>query len=187
MPVLKVILFSLLGMILFIGSTTTLYAQAPPSQEYQVKAVFLYNFTQFVEWPDSAFATENAPLVIGILGKDPFGAYLDEVVADEKVKGHPIIVQRYEHLDEMRACHILFIQMVKKDQTRQIMSALKNKSILTVCEGDGFMQQGGAIRFITVNKKIRFQINPEVAKTRGLHISSKLLSLAEIFSIKQNN
>src|ERR1700741_2837366 len=79
------------------------------SREYQVKAVFLFNFAQFVDWPPAAFSGADAPLVIGILCDDPFGPYLDETVRDEKVADRPLEIQRYRRVDEIRTCHVLFI------------------------------------------------------------------------------
>lgn len=187
MPILKTILSSLLCILLLGCGATVLYAQASPLREYQVKAVFLYNFTQFVEWPDSAYTMTDEPLVIGILGKDPFGAYLDEVVAGEEVNGHPLQVQRFEQVDDLGSCHLLFISKEKKAQLTEVMQALKTRSVLTVSDEDGFMHQGGMVKFITVNNKIRLQINPEAAKAAGLHISSRLLSLAEIITLEKRN
>ena len=84
-------------------------AQNFPTRENQVKAVFLFNFTQFVEWPANAFSSSDAPFVIGIVGNDPFGNYLEETVKGEKMKDHPLIIQRYRDLRDIQNCHLLFI------------------------------------------------------------------------------
>lgn len=152
-------------------------AQTTPSREYQVKAVFLYNFTQFVEWPPEALSG-NAPFIIGILGNDPFGSYIDETVAGETMLGHPIQVQRYEDIKDVKNCHILFIS--RDQQIKEVISALNNHSTLTVSDTDNFANNGGMIRFFTQNNKIRLQINPSAAKAVKLNISSKLLRVAEI-------
>lgn len=157
-----------------------LSAQAPPSKEYQVKAVFLFNFTQFVEWPASAYPAENAPIVIGVLGKNPFSTYLEKVISGEVVKGHPLVVKHFNHVEEVKECHILFINEKDVNKLEQIVLNLKGQNILTVSDADTFMPQGGMVRFITVDKKIKFQINPDAAKAANLNISSKLLSLAQI-------
>lgn len=157
-----------------------LSAQAPPSREYQIKAVFLFNFTQFVEWPVSAYPVAGTPIVIGVLGEDPFGAYLDEVVTGEEVKGHPLVIQRFNSVDEVKTCHILFINIADADKLERVIDHLKGRSILTVSDAASFMRQGGMIRFITEDQKIRFQVNPEVTKADSLTISSKMLRLAEI-------
>lgn len=154
-------------------------AQTVPSKEYQVKAVFLFNFAQFVEWPTNAFSVSNAPLVIGVLGDDPFGSFLDETVRGETVNGHPLVIQRYQQSDEIKDCHILFISRSEAGRFESILAGLKNRAILTVGDVEGFAQRGGMVRFVT-DKKIRLRINLEVAKAAGLTISSKLLRPSEI-------
>ncbi|HXA02484.1 MAG TPA: YfiR family protein [Cytophagaceae bacterium] len=178
MPVLKKIK-SLRLYATLIACTFFLSSLNPPSREYQVKAVFLFNFTQFVEWPSNAFSA-GAPMVIGILGDDPFGSYLDETVSGENVNGHPLVIQRYRKIEDVKSCHVLFISTSETNNIEQIVASLKGRSILTVSDTPGFIQQGGIIRFFTSNNKIQFQINPEAARAAGLSISSKLLRLAEI-------
>lgn len=155
-------------------------AQTTDNREYQVKAAFLFNFSQFVEWPATALPETKTPLVIGVLGENPFGAYLQEIVSGEEVNGHPLVVQQYKNAEEIKTCHILFINLAEKDKPEQVIASFKGRSILTVGDGNNFIKQGGIIRFITRNNKIQFQINPESAKDAGLMISSKLLKLAEI-------
>jgi len=155
------------------------------SKEYQVKAVFLFNFTQFVEWPATAFTEPETPFVIGILGKDPFGNFLDQTISGEKVSGRPIVVQRFQTLEEIKTCHILFIN-VTDNRFKPTITSLKNKNILTVGDANGFTKQGGMIRFITEENKIRIRINLEASEAADLTISSKLLRLAEIVSTQKN-
>src|SRR5690606_17137040 len=154
--------------------------QRLPEKQYQVKAAFLYNFTQFVEWPDSAFSEANAPLIIGVVGEDHFGSYLEEVVAGEQMNGHPLIVKRFNDDEEITTCHILFVSVKSKNNSEKIIERTKGKSILTVSDIPTFLQNGGMIRFISVNNKIQFQINPGASISADLKISSKLLRLAEI-------
>lgn len=150
-----------------------LNAQTSPTREYQVKAVFLYNFTQFVHWPPS-----GGPFVIGVLGNDPFGAYLDETVAGEKVAGKPIVIKRYKETNDVNACHILFISA--SQVSTETLTRLKSRNVLTVGDSGSFIKQGGMIRFYTENNKIRLQINLAAAKEANLEISSKLLRVADI-------
>lgn len=169
-----------MNILLLILPAIFLSAQAPPAREYQVKAVFLFNFTQFVEWPPSAFSSSGAPLVIGILGKDPFGPYLQEAVSGEKVNGHPLVIQHYNNLQELRECHLLFINQAAINKPGQLMEGVKGRSILLISDDSNFLNQGGMINFFTKNNKIQIQINPETVKAANLTISSKLLRLAEI-------
>ena len=167
-----------LSLLLLFGSEAQ--AQTASAREYQIKAVFLFNFSQFVEWPPNAFAGLQAPLVIGVLGDDPFGTFLDEAVRGEKSGGHPIVVRRYHNVGETSGCHILFISYAEADRLELAFMSLKGRSILTVGDANGFAQRGGMIRFVTDNNKIRLRINLEAAKAAGLTLSSKLLRPAEI-------
>ena len=166
------------GLLLLAG----LDASAPtgPSREYQIKAVFLFNFAQFVEWPPRAFASANSPIVIGVLGENPFGEYLDETVRGEKVENRPLEVQRYLQVDEIKTCHVLFISRSEASRLDQILVSLKDRSILLVGDGDDFVQRGGMIRLATNQSKIRVSINVDAAKAANLTISSKLLRAAEL-------
>jgi hypothetical protein len=168
------------GLLLLGGSDAS--TQTGVSKGYQVKAVFLFNFAQFVEWPPSAFAAASSPIVIGVLGEDPFGAYLDETVRGEKVDNRPLEVQRYRLVDEIKICHILFISRSEASHLEQILVSLKDRSLLVVGDGDDFAQRGGMIRLATVQNKIRLIINVEVAQRASLTISSKLLRSAELIT-----
>ncbi|HEY3405739.1 MAG TPA: YfiR family protein [Ohtaekwangia sp.] len=157
-------------------------AQSEAAREHQVKAVFLFNFAQFVQWPDIAFDHTTSQLVIGVLGTDPFGSFLDETVKGESVNGHPLRVLRFQKPEDVVGCHILFIQIPKNEQLREVLEKLKGRHILTVSESTTFIKQGGIVRFVKENNKIRFQINLAAAKEADLVISSKLLRLAEVVS-----
>lgn len=148
-----------------------------PTPANQVKAVFLYNFTQFVTWPPAAFSSSNAPFVIAVLGTDPFGAYLENVVQGERVDGHPIVVRRFTDSKEVRHCQILFIN---KSNAAAIAKELDSQGMLTVSDTDNFAKEGGMIRFYVESNKIRFQINAAAARQANLAISSKLLRLADV-------
>ena len=156
-------------------------AQAPAAPtEYQVKAVFLFNFSQFVDWPAAAFADGRAPLVIGVLGSDPFGATLDEIVRGETVNGRPLAVRRYQSVEQIDVCHILFIERSQSERLDAVLAALKGRNVLTVGDFEGFARRGGMIRFMTVGNKIRLRINLAAAQEAKVTISSKLLRPAEI-------
>jgi hypothetical protein len=170
----------LIATALLISAGPEALAQPTLSREYQIKAVFLFNFTQFVGWPPEAFASPQAPLVIGILGDDPFGGYLDETVRGEKVNNRPFVVERYRRVEDVGDCQVLFIGRTDSRRLWHILNHLKGRSILTVGDMEGFAGNGGIIRFITENNRIKFRINVEAAEAAHLIISSKLLRLAEI-------
>jgi hypothetical protein len=158
------------------------FAQATVSREYQIKAVFLFNFTQFVDWPSGAFANPRAPLVIGVLGDDPFDGFLDDTVRGEKMNNHPLVVRRYRRVNEIEDCQVLFIGRTESRRLGRILAALKGRNILTVGDMEGFSRDGGVIRFVVENNRIRFRINVDAADAAHLTISSKLLRLAQITS-----
>jgi hypothetical protein len=167
--------FAVLGLLW----VTPLLAAAP--SEYQVKAVFLFNFSQFVEWPSQSFDTADAPFPICIVGTDRFGAALDETVRGEHVQGHPVIVKRYGDAGNVdSACRILFIGDSESAQLDTIMRSLTGRPILTVSDIEHSAERGAVIQFTNERNRLRLRINVSAAKSAGLTISSKLLRPAEI-------
>jgi YfiR/HmsC-like len=152
--------------------------------EYQVKAAFLYNFTKFTDWPASAFSSTNAPLVIGILGDDPFGPMLDEVVRGEVVRAHPLVVKRLGADEDLRSCQILFISRSEKHRLPALLSQLKGSPVLTVSDASDFAEQGGMVNFRLVQKTVKLEINQAATEAASLQISGKLLKLARIVQSK---
>ncbi|HEV7138986.1 MAG TPA: YfiR family protein [Steroidobacteraceae bacterium] len=152
-------------------------AHAEPTVQ-QVEAVFLFYFPQFVDWPAAAFADERAPIVIGVLGDDPFGGALDQAVAGERVNGRPVVVRRLKSVADATGCHILYISSSEAPQLQQILGALKDHDVLTVSDIDHFAQDGGMIRFVLVDQHVRLRVNAQAARAAGLKLSSKLLRAA---------
>jgi len=168
-----------LGLLLCLGPRLAAVDKAP-SAEFQLKAVFLFNFAQFVEWPARAWPTADAPLVIGVIGDDPFGTYLDELVRNEKVGAHPLAIQRLKRADDVAGCHILFFSRSEVDALDPALEALRGRSVLTVSDLDSFSRKGGMVRFVMEAGKIRLRINVEAAKAGELKISSKILRPATV-------
>jgi len=152
---------------------------AAPTED-QVEAVFVFNFSHFVEWPPDAFDSPSDPFIIGILGNDPFGAHLDQVVQGEQINGHPLRVQRFRSIADIKRCQILFIDRSETGRIGQILTALNGRSTLTVSQADEAAEHGVMIQFATENNRIRLRINVESARAAGLTISSKLLRPAAI-------
>lgn len=155
-------------------------ARAAAPTEYQVKAVFLYNFSRFVEWPDGAFADAKSPFVVGVFGFDPFGADLDEAVRGESVRGHPLVVRRVRNAAEAAQCQILFIHHSEGERLDEVLGVLEKRSTLTVSDIDGAAQRGVMIRLVTQDGRIRMRINVDSARAAQLTISSNLLRSAQI-------
>jgi hypothetical protein len=153
------------------------------SSEYLIKAGFIYNFAKFVEWPATTFSQPDSPIVIGILGTDPFGAIIDRIVEDKKIGGRGFIVKRLKwskDLKELKECKIVFVSSSEKGHLDDFVQALKGLPILTVGETPGFAERGGIIRFTLEDNKVRFEVNVEAAHQADLTISSRLLTLARI-------
>lgn len=179
MPLLKKITSYSINALLAFCSLFFVSAQIS-TREYQVKAVFVFNFSQFAEWPSQSFANPESPAVIGILGKDPFGPYLAETIVGENLNKHPLVIQHFNNVDEVSNCQILFINVSDKNKLKAILEKLKGKNILTISDANGFAKFGGIARIYTKDDKINIQINLEAAKEENITISSKLLKLAEI-------
>jgi hypothetical protein len=155
-------------------------AAAPAAREYEVKAAFLFNFAQYIEWPANAFQTPTAPLIIGILGDDPFGGELDRIVRGETIKNRPITIHRSRQVENLKHCHMVFVSKSEKARLAHVFATLAKGHCLTVGETDRFAHTGGIINFRLQGANVRFEINPEAARRGGLAISSKLLRLAII-------
>jgi hypothetical protein len=153
---------------------------APPPTEYQVKAAYLFNFGQFVEWPAQAWSSPNAPFVICVIGSDPFGTALDDVARGETLGGHPLQVRRIARPEEVRDCQILFFGRSEAGRIQQTLQALQGRSVLTVTDIEGAENQGAMIVLRNDSKHIRMRINLGAAKAGHLVISSKLLRPAEV-------
>jgi hypothetical protein len=170
----------LLGMALVLSWFQPPVSAQSPVPEYRVKATFLFQFTQFVDWPPEAFGAAEAPLVIAVLGEDPFGRFLDDTVRDEKANGHPLVVQRYQRIEEVKNCHVLYLAQQEARRIPDIESAFKQRNILTVSDAVDFTSRGGIIQFVTQEKRVGLRINLSAAKSANLTISSKLLRLARV-------
>jgi len=145
--------------------------------EYDVKAAFLYNFTRFIEWPPEAFRDARAPLTLCVVGKDPFGEVLDDVVQGESVGGRELEVARPDPDDDLARCQILFVSRSEHARLGALLGRLKDKSVFTVGEEEGFLEAGGILRFVQSGRNVRFEINQAAAERAPLKISSKLMRL----------
>jgi hypothetical protein len=162
-----------LCLILSLGSSSSQELKMP---EYQVKAAFLFNFTKLVDWPTNAFSSSNAPLTIGVLGRDPFGKALDDVVAGRGVNGHTIQVMRFNSVEEVKDCQILFISESERRRIDSIITLLQDKPLLTVGDTKGFASRG-IIELVKSNETINLRINLDAAHRAGLALSSRLTRL----------
>jgi len=170
--------------------------ESAAQREYQIKAAFLYNFIKFVDWPKEKVAESNEPVVLGIVGKDPFGNAFAPV-KDKQDKGRKVLIKRFKpieelkksgekdksllerEIDSLRKCHLLFICSSEEKSINEIINLVKGHSVLTIGDMQGFLESGGIINFIMEEKKVRFEINMTAAKHAKLQIRSQLLRLAK--------
>lgn len=148
------------------------------SLEYQVKAAYLLNFTRYVEWPSEAFEATGSPVMICVLGRDPFGSVLDATVLGRTTQGRPVSVRRIKSASEAEGCHIVFVSRDTWRGQMDLTRALRALGVLTVGESDEFAQAGGVIGFVLQNETVRFVVNAAARDRAGLRISSRMLSLA---------
>jgi len=170
------LLYAAILLCLITGLLRQATAADEQSLEYQVKAAFLLNFTKFTEWPGSVFPSPTSPFTICIMGTDPFGSSLEQITRGEAVNGHRIAIERIKRGSRPQACQVLFMSRVEKG-SGTVLADL-GSGVLTVGEGDGFLQDGGMISFVIENRRTRFDVNPTTAEAAGLKLSSRLLSVA---------
>lgn len=161
-------------------------AAAEESLEYSIKAAFLFKFGSFVEWPAQAFPNPQSPIIIGVYGEDPFGSRLDRIVQGKTISNRPVVLKRYQRIEQAREAHILFISETENSEMENILETLKGSYVLTVSERNSSMQNSGMINFIIVDNNVRFEINLASAEREGLKVSSKLLNLAKTVKTRSN-
>lgn len=159
--------------------TSSARAQQAPN-EYQLKAAFLFNFAKFIDWPAASFEGPKSPFTICILGKDPFGRVLDDLLPGKLIGQHPVMIVRMRDAATARHCQIVFVGNDESQKLASILDGLRGTNALIVGESEGFATAGGAIQFTVEENHVRFLINPDAGERAGLKFSSKLLALAKI-------
>jgi hypothetical protein len=145
----------------------------------QVKSAFLFNFAKYVEWPAESFASKDAPLVVGIVGKDAIAGTIQETLSGKLVHGRAVLVRQVSDGADPGDCHLLFICPSEKKRVAKILETQKGRKVLTVSDMEQFQEEGGMISFRKEGPNIRFSIQQKLAEKAGLKISSKLLQLAK--------
>ena len=162
-------------------TAATAHAQGvSETEQYRVKAAFLYNFTRFVEWPSGVFDSSDSPIGICVLGQNFFSHVLRDTVRGKTVNGRMLIVNVTPDAQSATHCQILFVGASERKRFGAILGELQTSRVLTVGESDGFIEEGGIINLRLDNGAIRIQININAAQQAGVRVSSKLLSLAQI-------
>ncbi|MCD6175814.1 MAG: YfiR family protein [Planctomycetes bacterium] len=173
-------------------------ADSKEDREQKIKAAFLYNFINFVDWPKEKMPDNDEPIIIGILGNKDFIKDFAPI-KDKRIRGKDIVIRYFEDLnvseksenkdgskqkqiiESLKKCHVVFLcscDSASTDNLAEITAALGNSPVLMVGEQAEFLENGGHIRFLVEKKKVRFEINLDSAERDGLKIRSKLLKLA---------
>lgn len=167
-----------LALALFLPWLLPSVARAAAPTEYEVKSAFLLNFARFVEWPTNVFSNASAPLIIGVVGAKEILDVLPRMTAQQTVRGRRFEIRELQPTDTGEDCQVLFIGRVAGTDGEALLRSLRGRPVLTVGETEDFNENGGVIRFLIVNKNVRFDVHTKAAAKAGLKISSKLLSVA---------
>lgn len=155
--------------------------------ESQVKGALIPKIANFVEWPETAFSSSNAPLVVAILGTDPFGAEFEQAMKQQRIHSRPVIVQRYNTWAHTNDCHILIVGRSEAPRMEQLVRRIGTRPILTLGDFAGFAEQGGVVNFIKVDGRIRFEVNLEAADKQRLRVSARLLQVSRVVRASSNS
>jgi hypothetical protein len=173
-------LLTLLGLLAALsGTSRPLRGELPVSNEYDVKAAFLFHFAQFVEWPADAFHEPNSALNYCTIGEDPFHGVLEETLKGKSVSNRPLRVRHLGVREPVADCQILFLGAADKKLLGDVLNSVSGHPVLCVGETEHFARDGGMIGFFLENNKVRFDINFQAAERARLKIDSRLLLLAK--------
>ena len=167
--------FLIVVLVCSLCASARVVAQVVPN-EYRLKAAFMYQFPQFVEWPSTAWQ-QTRSVQICVVEPNPFGSELEHLIQGESLNGRPLAVKEIYGADELAGCHVLFVG-VRSGRASTVLKATSGRPVLTIGEADGFLESGGIITMKIVDGKVRFEIHAANAQKAGLRISSQLLSLA---------
>lgn len=151
---------------------------ADSAPEYAVKAGYLLNFARYAEWRADAFASPTAPILICVLGEDPFGELLDRVVGGRVSQNRPVSLRRSSRVEELRDCHVVFISRSERKELPTILATLRGTHAMTVCDVDALFDPGVMIKLAVVEEAVRFEVRLEPAERAGLRFSSRMLDAA---------
>jgi hypothetical protein len=169
--------------LLGVGWFSILQAASAPTAtpgENQIKATALYNVIAFTEWPAKSFASDETPLVIGVLGEGPIATLLRELVANETWRGRPVVVRKVANAADAKSCHVVFIARSEDSRWRTLSAQFTGAPILTVADAENFARHGGIVQFGFEGNKLKLIVNLGAARRAGLVISSKVLRMAQI-------
>ena len=152
-------------------------AQTAPS-EHQVKAIFIYKFCLYVEWPPGTFSAPENPLVIGVIDADDIAAELEIKSKERTLDGRPFIVRRLDSSSNLDNLQLLFIAQTQQKKLEHWMALAKQHSMLVVTETPNGLDAGSSINFAVQDNRVRFDVGLATAQRQGLKLSAQLLQVA---------
>lgn len=166
-----------LGLVFFAQRACLAQAQGL-SVEAAIKATYLYKIAAFVEWPADTFATPASPVVICVIGEDPFEGLLDRAILGQTIEQRPIELRRRRTTNGGSECHVAYIAGSGTQSVAQAIAELAVLPVVTVTDAARDPAIKGIVHFVLHQNRVRFEIDDFAAAQNGLSISSKLLSLA---------
>lgn len=152
--------------------------------QLRVRAQFVYNFANFVEWPKDAFPHAESPIKVCLFGEVDFAPFL-YAYSDTLVGSHPLKIQKANEIDEIRAgCHILYVGQDERVKLPTFWQQIHYIYVLSIGDRQGFTEKGGIINILRQQDHMQFEVNIENALANGLFLDSDLLALARV--IKRN-
>src|ERR1700722_916201 len=163
------------GLMVLLLASNSGFGDEPSLTRYQVEAIFLFNFAKYVDWPAAAFPNVTAPITIGVVGTDPFGDNLRNIIQGKTINGRPFVIKHLASDSDLGGCQILFISDSEATRMGEVLDRAGALPILTVGEDEEFAQNNGIINFVLKDGKVRLEIDLTEAKKNKLTISSRLL------------
>jgi hypothetical protein len=145
-------------------------------QEANLKAVFIYNFTRYIDWDTTGAGND---FIIGIIGPSAVTGSLMEIAKKNTVKNKKIIIRQFSKPEDIEYCHILFIPQKLPFPLYSILNRV-GKGMLTISEEPGYAKQGTAFNFVIKDDKLKFEADLKAIYSAGLRAGSQLLKLAII-------
>jgi len=152
-------------------------AQAPMG-ESEVKAMFVYNFLKFVEWPPENALGARDPFVVVIIGEGPTADATEHFLESRAIGGRPLFVRRIKWDQSLAGARAAFVVESDAKKLRHVLDAAAAANVLTIGEGDAFATSGGVIGLLVEDRKVRFDVDTSAAQHAGLRVSSKILALS---------
>ena len=148
------------------------------TNERSVMAAYIYRFITYVEWPVSAFANPDAPIVIGVVNADDIAGELEQIVQGRTAQGRRLQVRRMALSEAPTGINVLFVGGDGAQKALQAAKTLTERSVLTITGVERGMDHGSMINFVHVDGRVRFEVNVGAAEKSGLRLSSRLLTVA---------